>query len=707
MDTKNHRQQSTFVITGLCCATEESLIRKKLASLQGIEEMQFNLVSHKLTISHTIEERIILQSLSEIGLPGQPLSVGKPEVDRKTPQQQLISTIVSGVLFLGGLVLSWTGGSETLTTAIFMLSILTGGWKIAVKAGIAVRHLTLDMNILMTSAVLGAVAIGEFAEGAAVIFLFAVSLLLESLSIDRSRRAIQSLLSLSPLTATLKDPAGSRVLPLQEIPVGSIIEIRPGERIPLDGRIVSGVSTVDQSAVTGESIPLSRQTGDPVFAGTFNQRGALEVQTTATAEDSTIAKIIHMVEEAQNKKAPRQTFVEQFARRYTPSVFGAALVLMIVPPLFFGAPFEEWFYRSLVLLVIACPCALVISTPVSIMSALTSAARNGVLIKGGKHLELLAGVRAVALDKTGTLTAGTPTVTDIIHLDSLSPEEILRIAAAMELRSEHHLADAFLRKAKHDGIDLSDMNVEAFDSVPGKGVRAIVNGKPYMIGNHPLVEELGLCSPRLESVLGTLERQGKTVVVLTDETGPLGVIGIADRLREESRHSVESLRRLGIERVVLLTGDNPGTAQSVAEELGVDEVRAELLPDQKLEAIGDLKKRFKTVAMVGDGVNDAPALAAADVGIAMGGAGSDTALETADVVLMSDNLSKLPFTIHLGSRALAIIRQNVAIALITKAFFLVLGVLGMTSLWLAILADDGATLVVILNSLRLLRSTEP
>lgn len=706
MDTNKYLQQSTFVIIGLCCATEESLIRKKLASLQGIEEMQFNLVSHKLIVRHTVGERSILQSLGEIGLPGHPLSPGKPEVDRKTPRQQLISTIVSGVLFLGGLVLSWTGESGMLSTAIFILSILTGGWKIAVRAALAVRHLALDMNVLMTSAVLGAAAIGEFAEGAAVIFLFAVSLLLESLSFDRSRRAIQSLLSLSPLTATLKGPDGSHVLPLQEIPVGSIIEIRPGERIPLDGRIVSGSSTVDQSPITGESIPVSRHTGDPVFAGSFNQRGALEVYTTATAEDSTISKIIQMVEEAQSKKAPHQTFVEQFARAYTPAVFGAALALMIVPPLFFGAPFEEWFYRSLVLLVIACPCALVISTPVSIVSALTSAARNGVLVKGGKHLELLANVRAIALDKTGTLTTGTPTVTDIIHVDSLSPEEILRIAAAMELRSEHHLADAFLRKAKNDGINLSDMNVEAFDSLPGKGVRAIVNGKPYMIGNHPLVEELGLCSDSLESILGTLERQGKTVVVLTDETGPLGVIGIADRLREDSRNSIESLRRLGIEHVVLLTGDNPGTAQSVGKELGVDEVRAELLPDQKLEAISELKKRFKTVAMVGDGVNDAPALAAADVGIAMGGAGSDTALETADVVLMSDNLSKLPFTIRLGSRALAIIRQNVAIALITKAFFLVLGVLGMTSLWLAILADDGATLVVILNSLRLLRSTE-
>ncbi|MGH2569030.1 MAG: heavy metal translocating P-type ATPase, partial [Bacteroidota bacterium] len=413
---------------------------------------------------------------------------------------------------------------------------------------------------------------------------------------------------------------------------------------------------------------------------------------------------IHLVEEAQSNKAPSQTIVERFAQYYTPAVFMLAIGIATVPPLLLQAPFEEWFYRALVLLVISCPCAFVISTPVSVVSALTNAARNGLLLKGGKHLELLARVRAVAFDKTGTLTQGKPSVTDIVNLNSLSENDILRIAAAAELWSEHHLADALLRKAAEKGISIVNVIAdEDFLSIAGKGISTTVEGKRYIVGNHQLIEELGVCTPRVERVLSEFERQGKTVVILSDERQVLGVIAIADAIRNEGTGTVEALHSLGVERVALLTGDNKGTAHVVANQLGLDERQAELLPLDKLGAIKALQEQYTTVAMVGDGVNDAPALAAADVGIAMGGVGSDTALETADVVLMSDNIAKVPFAIALGKKTVGVIKQNIALALLTKLVFITLGVFGMTSLWLAILADDGATLVVILNGLRLLR----
>jgi Cd2+/Zn2+-exporting ATPase len=491
-------------------------------------------------------------------------------------------------------------------------------------------------------------------------------------------------------------------VPVAEVPVDAIIVVRPGERIPLDGIVLEGGSTVDQSAITGESVPVTKAPADSVFAGSFNQRGTLEIRVTKAAGDSTIARIIRLVEEAQARKAPSQTFIERFARVYTPAVFILALSIAIIPPIMFGASFDDWFYRALVLLVIACPCALVISTPVSVINAITSAARRGVLIKGGRHLEQLAGIRAVGLDKTGTVTEGAASITSVTPVDSYSESEIIRIAAAIEAKSEHHLAQAFLRRAELEGIDLRATDIRDFQSIPGKGIRAVVDGKPFTLGNHPLVEELGLCSRELEKTLESLEGEGKTTVVLLNDTGPVGIMGISDQLRNESREAVTQLRKMGIAHVVLLTGDNRGTATHIGKELGADEVHAELLPEQKLDLIRSMRERFGLTAMVGDGVNDAPALAAADVGIAMGGIGSDTALETSDIVLMSDNLLQIPATIGLGKRALAIIKQNIAIALATKAVFLALGVMGLTSLWLAILADDGATLVVVLNSLRLL-----
>ncbi|MBI4427507.1 MAG: heavy metal translocating P-type ATPase, partial [Ignavibacteriales bacterium] len=530
------------------------------------------------------------------------------------------------------------------------------------------------------------------------------SLLLESLSIDRTRNAIHSLMKLSPSTATVKRGKTEIVVHVESVDVGDVLVLRPGERIPLDGEVLHGFSTVDQSAITGESVPITKKTGDAVFAGSLNQRGTLEIRATKPASDSTIARIVHLVEEAESQRAPSQTFVEKFAGVYTPAVFLLAIGIGLVPPLLFQQPFGEWFYRALVLLVIACPCALVISTPVTIVSALTNAARNGLLIKGGKYLERLAAIDAVAFDKTGTLTKGHVAVVDVISLDTLSAREITRIAAAVELKSEHHLADALLRHASKQNILLDDLAVDEFESIPGKGVRATVDGRQFTLGNHQFAEELGVCSPEVEKTLATLEAQGHTVVILADDQRTLGVIAIADQIRTESRPALDALRKLGVRESVLLTGDNRGTARNIASQLGFDTVEAELLPEDKLSLVRVLKSKYKTVSMIGDGVNDAPALALSDVGIAMGGIGSDTTLETADVVLMSDDLSRVPYGISLARKALRIIKQNIALALAIKAIFLVLGIFGLTSLWLAILADDGATLLVVVNGMRLLRN---
>ena len=699
MKQANESTHSSIVVRGLCCATEENLIRKKLSSLQGIGSLSLNVVTHRLDVTHTCSRGEILSALDAIGLPGSVQTL--PQASR-FPRAQLIRTAASGALFLAGLVLHHLVGAPLIASPLFFASIGIAGWDVIKKAYRSALHFSLDMNLLMTVAVAGALGIGQFSEAAAVMVLFALSLFLESISVHRTRRALESLLSLSPPLATVKSEHGEGTVPAADVGVGSIVIVRPGERVPVDGTVVNGSSSLNQSALTGESLPVPKQPGDAVYAGSLNQRGILEIRATKPAADSTIARMIHLVEEAQSRKAPAQSFIESFARYYTPAVFIIALFMMIIPPLFFQASFEVWFYRALVALVIACPCALVISTPVTIVSALTRAARLGMLIKGGIHLESLARVQAVALDKTGTVTRGTTQVTDVIAVDSMSAADILRVVAAMEYRSEHHLADAFLRKAAVEHLNLDALKIDRFEALTGKGIRGVIDGRAFLVGSHPLIEEAGLCSPDIESILHDLEEKGRTTVILADDRSVLGIIGVADLVREESRNAVDALRRQGIRRVILLTGDNRGSAQSVSASVPMDEVRAELLPEEKLRAIEELRSSHGTTAMVGDGVNDAPAMAAADVGIAMGSVGSDTAMETADVVLMSDHLALVPAAIGLGKKALGIIRQNIALALGIKALILGLGVLGLASLWLAILADDGVTLLVILNSLRLL-----
>jgi Cd2+/Zn2+-exporting ATPase len=697
---KKQPKTSTFFVEGMCCADEELTIRKKLTHLSGVKSCSFNLVAQKLTVEHEMGEAEIVRALREVGFKAREAAERIPGMKVGKGRGRLLSIVVCGALTISGVVLHRLG--FPFTVPIFLLAIALGGWRIALKGLKAVRTFAFDMNFLMTVAVVGAMAIRQWEEAAVVTFLFALALHLESYTMEKTRNAIRSLIQLSPSVARVRRNDRETEVPAEEVSIGEHIVIRPGEKIPLDGEVVAGKSYVNQAPITGESIPAEKNVGAAVYAGSINEKGTLEVMVTKRAEDTTLARIIHLVEEAQGSRAPSQTFVERFSQIYSPAVIGLAVLLSVVPPLLFSQPFEEWFYRSLVLLVIACPCALVISTPVTIVSGLTNAARNGILIKGGAHLEMAGSLKVIAFDKTGTLTFGVPSVTDVISLNTLSQKDIVSLAAALETYSEHHLGDAIIRYAREKGIPYDGIIVEQFESLTGRGIRATLNGETYYIGNHALAEERGICSPRVEERLRELEGSGKTTIILGTEKEAIGILAVADKIRPESREAIQSLHQNGIEKVVMLTGDNPGTARSIANDLKIDEYRAELLPQQKVEAVKDLLVQYGTVGMVGDGINDAPALAASSLGIAMGTVGSDTALETADIALMSDDLSKVSYTISLSRKTLRLIKQNITLSILIKLVFLGLAIPGVATLWMAIAADEGAALLVIFNALRVL-----
>jgi len=610
--------------------------------------------------------------------------------------------IASGAALAAGFGLQLAGFSTRAYVPAFATAIIAGGMYTVRRAFSAARMFSLDINVLMLLAVAGAMAIGEWEEGATVIFLFALAQLLEARSMARARHAIRALMDLSPADALVHRDGADRRVPVDLVAIGETLVVRPGEKIPLDGKVISGQSPVNQAPITGESLPVEKGPGDDVFAGTINGRGALEVGVTRLRRDTTLAHIVNLVETAQASRAPVQLFVDRFARYYTPAVIALAAALVVVPPLA-GGSFSEWTYRGLVLLVISCPCALVISTPVSVVSALAAAAREGVLIKGGVHLERTGAVRCVAFDKTGTLTRGAPRVVDVIPLQDTRSDEILRIAAAVEARSEHPIAHAIVKHAVGAGVPLQSSI--GSHSLPGLGAEGQVDGRRALVGNHRLFEDRGLCTPEIHEGLDRIAANGQTAVLVAANDRALGIISVADETREAGRIAIEMLRRQGVKHVVMLTGDHQGTALGIARELGVDEVRAELMPEDKVRAVQDLRRTYGVVAMVGDGVNDAPALAAADVGIAMGVAGTDAALETADVALMADELLKIPFTVRLSRATLRNIKTNVAISLSLKAVFLVMAVAGVATLWMAVLADMGASLFVIANGLRLLRTT--
>lgn len=610
----------------------------------------------------------------------------------------------SGVLAFAAEITSWTTSQEQSWPVIVLSasSILLGGVPTLKKGLIALRTFALNINFLMTIAVIGACAIGEWPEAAVVVFLFAVAELIEAYSLERASNAVRALMEMSPEIASVKQSDGLwKQMPAADVPVGSVVRVRPGERLALDGVVVAGASAVNQAPITGESVPVEKAEGDQVFAGTINEAGVLEFRTTGGRDDTTLARIIRTVQEAQTVRAPTQRFVDRFAHVYTPVVCLLALLVVIVPWLVFRQPFMPWLYKSLVLLVIACPCALVISTPVTVVSGLAAAARHGILIKGGIYLEEGRKLKTLALDKTGTITEGRPKLTDVVPMNGHSSDEVLRIAASLDAGSDHPVA-----RAVTEGWKGNLLPVEKFKSVIGRGVEGLINGEMHLVGNHRLAEERSVCSPAVEAELTRLEAQGKTAIIVASERASkvLGVLAVADTPRETSIEALRDLHALGI-RTVMLSGDNPTTAEAIAKAVGIDDARGNLLPEDKITAIDELiaARGAGRVGMAGDGINDAPALAKADIGFAMGAAGTDVALETADVALMKDDLRAVPEFVRLSRRTSAILKQNITVSLAAKGVFFVLALIGLATLWMAVLADMGATLVVVGNGLRILR----
>jgi Cd2+/Zn2+-exporting ATPase len=694
--------ESIFKIEGMDCHEEVAILEHRLKRLTGLEALDADVVGQRLRIKYDAAKLTtsrIAEAVAQTGM--------RAWLEHEEPRPAPVTAsrgrlvILSGLALVTGLVLQVTTVAPGMSWLPLLLAVLAGGVYTAHRAWTSIRARRLDINVLMLAAAAGAMALGEWSEGASVVFLFALAQLLESRAMERARGAIRALMDLAPAEALVRRDGVELRLPVDDVRVGDRIIVLPGEKIPLDGTVAAGISHVNQAPVTGESLPVEKQRGNDVFAGTINGRGALEITVARLHRDSTLAHIIHLVERAQTQRAPSQTFVDRFASVYTPAVLLLALLIAMVPPLLFDGPWATWIYRSLVLLVISCPCALVISTPVSIVSALAAAARKGVLIKGGARLEALAKVRCVAFDKTGTLTRGDLRVTDIVSVNGVPPAHILALAASLETRSEHPIGRAILERAAAERIDVAP--AEGFQSLPGLGAEGIVGVEHVIVGSHRLFEERALCSPPAEGALAALASRGCTTVMVGSGGTAIGIIGVADRVREAGRDTIEMLRDHGIDHMVLLTGDHEPAARMLAGSLGMDEYRAGLLPEDKVDAVRELQRRHGALAMVGDGVNDAPALAAADVGIAMGVAGTDAALETADVALMADELVRIPFALRLSRATTRNIRANIGFSLGLKAAFLVLAVAGAATLWMAVVADMGASLIVIGNALRLLR----
>ena len=705
-------RETTLKITGMDCAEEVAAIHRALKPLPGVREVRANLLAGKATISHDVRvtPELLIEVIGAEGLKATVANADAGEISETTQKPRFISVLISGVFTALGLLIRRHIEDDAVTISVFAVAIVSGGWFILPKAIRAVRRFALDMNVLMTVAVAGAAAIGEWQEGAAVAFLFSLSELLESFSVARARKALSSLMKLSPPVALLKARESFFEVPVEQVRPNNVIVIKSGARIPLDGEVIGGESTVNQAPITGESVPVEKRKGDVVFAGTINGEGSLDVRVTKLSSDTTLAKIIHLVEEAQSQKAPSQRFVDVFAKYYTPSVMVLALLVLLVPPLVFQGAWFSWIYRALVLLVIACPCALVISTPVSIVSGLTAMARRGVLIKGGVFLEAIGKLRALALDKTGTITEGKPRVNKVHVVNTPSEQLIVSIAAGIDSHSEHPLAHAVVDYAKSNRIAFA--RSETYQAKSGRGAFGRIEGHDYFVGNHRFAHELAVCSEEIERLLAQIESEAQSVVVVGHMPHPgckgevLGILAVGDGVRRNAKNAIVALHKAGVRKVVMLSGDNQRTVDAIAKRAGIDEAYGDLLPDEKVDRIKELMKTERYVGMVGDGVNDAPAMAIATVGIAMGAAGTDTAIETADLALMKDDLSKVAEAIHLGRRTLRIIQFNIAFSLAIKAIFLMLALIGYTSLWLAIAADTGATLIVIANALRLLRTPQ-
>ena len=705
MDQASAEQTTKLSIAKMDCPTEETLIRNKLGTVAGVADLDFNLMQRTLSVRHANQVLPdVLVALQALGFEAQVVDtaeVASPSAAPVTTPTNWWPLGISLVTASAAEAVYWLhNGNHWSVVVLALVAVFTGGLSTYKKGWIALKNRSLNMNALMSIAVTGAMLIGHWPEAAMVMVLFALAEVIEAKSLDRARNAIRGLLDLTPEQATVQQADGTwREVGAKQITIGARVRVKPGERIALDGEVLEGRSAVNQAPITGESLPVEKSPGDSVFAGTINESGSFEYRVTALANNSTLARIIHAVEAAQGSRAPTQRFVDQFARWYTPVVFGVAIAVALLPPLFMGAAWLDWIYRALVLLVVACPCALVISTPVSIVSGLAAAARHGILIKGGVYLEEGRKLRWLALDKTGTITHGKPAQTDFVTWGNALASDSRSIAASLAARSDHPVSKAVAQAAQTDGVALLD--VAEFNALPGRGVQGQINGATYHLGNHRMLEELGQCTPELEQRIAALETAGKTVVMLVGAKAVHALFAVADTIKDSSRTAIAELHALGI-NTMMLTGDNPHTAQAIAAQAGIDRAQGNLLPDDKLREVEQLARSGK-VGMVGDGINDAPALARADIGFAMGAAGTDTAIETADVALMDDNLRKIPTFVRLSRATAQVLMQNIVLALGIKAVFLVLTFTGQATMWMAVFADMGASLLVVGNGLRLLR----
>ncbi len=674
--------------------------------LDGVSDAKVNFGASKLTVygETTIKDLEKAGAFEKLKVTS---DSGEPQKLDKEPFLKKNKTVILSSIFLGlGFIAQSIYGEGHLNAILlFIVSMVIGGFSLFKVGVVNLIRLQFDMKTLMTVAVIGAAIIGEWTEGAIVVILFAISEALERYSMDKARQSIRSLMDIAPKEATIRRNGKELVINVRDIEIGDIMIVKPGQKIAMDGVVISGYSAVNQAAVTGESVPVEKTNGDSVFAGTLNEEGLLEVEVTKHVDDTTIAKIIHLVEEAQGERAPSQAFIDRFAKYYTPIIMIIAALIAIIPPLVFDAHWTTWLYQGLAVLVVGCPCALVISTPVSIVTAIGNAAKNGILVKGGVYLEEAGALKAIAFDKTGTLTKGEPVVTDlIVYKTEQEQQDIVRILTALEYRSGHPLASAIVKKAEQEGISYKDVLVEDFSSLTGKGIKGVVEGTTYFVGSPALLTEIlvhKIPSTTEDDIL-RMQDQGKTVMMIGTTQQLLAIVAVADEARETSREVIKELKAAGIHKTIMLTGDNHRTATAIGQQIGVT-VQSELMPEDKLTYVKELRSEYGKVAMVGDGVNDAPALAASTVGIAMGGAGTDTALETADIALMGDDLKKLPYLIRLSHKTMAIIKQNISFSIGIKLLALLLVVPGWLTLWIAILADMGATIIVTLNSLRLLR----
>ncbi len=702
-------------VANLDCEHDAAAIERGLRNVPGLVEVKVFPKAAKVRLFYDPEKVTpdgLRERLTALGFPPRDTleAVGPPKPWRNP---KVLTSAASGVLLIVGWLLSLLGLPEIVSLALYIIAIVVGGYyfgREAIEGLIFERRIGIEL--LMSVAAIVAALLGQAAEAAMLVFLYSISEAAEGYTEEKTRSAIKALMDLAPKTALVRRDGQEVEIPVEEIQVGEIFIVKPGQAVPTDGVVIKGRSSVDQSPVTGESIPVEKSVGDMVFAGSINQEGALEVRATKTFAENTINRIIEMVEEAQERKGQSQKFIERFGARYSPAVLGIGILIALIPPLVFGAPWAVWATRATVFIVAAAPCALVISVPITTVATLGTAARHGVLIKGGIYVEELARIRAVAMDKTGTLTQGEPEVVNVARVKNGHLEkdnEILILAASVEQRSEHPLARAIVRAAKAQGMHIPP--VDDFQALPGAGAMGRVNGQRVLLGSPTLFSDALSAHPEIKRQVEVWQEEGKTVVIVGQSDGPdlqptalLGLIAIRDTLRPNARQAVEALHRVGVEKVIMLTGDNPRSAQAIAREVGIDEVYADLKPEEKALKVRELVSRYGHVAMVGDGVNDAPALAEATVGVAMGAAGTDVALETADVALMGDDLERLAYAIYLARRHQSVVRQNIAFSAIVISALVIGAVAGWFTLPIAVLGHEISEFLVIGSGLRMLRA---